>query len=208
MFNLNHLNESQLNFFQEIENIGASHAATALSALLDRPILVRVSNARFCEFSNIADILKGPENLVVSLLVEMAGDLSGYILLILDAQDAKDLSASVIQTMGLDLEETTEFLTNMQQSALLEVANILSGSYLTALSSLTGLRTESSIPRLAIDMAGAIMNLPAVTYGEYGDVVLFLETAFQDRDRCFAGHFFLVPDVLSFSILLKTMGIE
>lgn len=207
-YNLNDLNASQLDFFQEIENIGASHAATALSTLLNQPITLRVPNVEFCEFDHIADILDGPETLVVSLLVEMSGDLTGFILLVQKAEDARELSVSVVETMGMEVEESEALLTELQESALKEVANILSGAYLTALSQLTGLTIDSSVPKMVIDMAGAVMNLPAATYGEYGDIVLFMETEFQNRDEVLSGHFFLIPDIESFYVLMKTMGME
>lgn len=208
MYNLNELNESQLDFFKEVENIGASHAATALSNMLNQSISLRVPNVRFCEFNNISDMLGGPENLVTSMLVEMHGDMTGFILLVQDAQDARDLSQAIIRAMGMPEEEDAgeEILSEMQRSALMEVANILSGSYLTAISTLTGLTIDSSVPKLVIDMAGAVMNLPAATYGEYGDIVLFMETEFEDAAKFISGHFFLVPDVESFYKLMKTMG--
>lgn len=210
MINLSELNESHLDFFKEMENIGASHAATALSNMLGKPVHLRVPSVKFYEFSEIAGMLGGAENLVVSVLVEMTDDLTGFILLVQDAQDAKDLSNTIITSMGMEPEESDEFLTEMQISSLMEVSNILSGSYLSAISSLTGLFVNASVPRMVIDMAGAIMNLPAATYGEYGDVVLFLETEFVDAgsEKSLNGHFMLVPDVNSFSVLLKTMGIE
>ncbi len=210
MINLNQLNATHLDFFKEMENIGASHAATALSTLLGRPISLRVPNVRFYEFAHISDLLGGPENLVVSLLVEMNGDLSGFILLVQSADDAQALSSSIVEAMGLEAEKSDELLSELQRSALEEVSNILSGAYLNAIAELTGLSIANSIPRMVIDMAGAVMNLPAATYGEYGDVILFLETEFIDSDnqKSLNGHFLLVPDVASFSVLLRTMGIE
>lgn len=190
MFNISELNASQLDFFQELENIGASHAATALSNMLGQPISLQVSKAQFCEFNNICDILSGPETLVVALLVEMTGELNGYILLVLKADDARDLSISVIKAMGIADEQSDTFLTELQQSAILEVANILSGSYMTAMSRLTDLSVNCAVPKMVIDMAGAVMNLPMSTYGEFGDLVLFLETEFHDLDKCISGHFF------------------
>lgn len=211
MINLNALNDAHLDFFKELESIGAGHAATALSNMLGNDILLRVPSVNFYEFSTVSDKLGGPENLVVSVLVEMTGDLTGFILLVQDAADACALSNTVIEAMGMSPEESGELLTEMQVSCLMEVSNILSGSYLSAISDLTGLHINAEVPRMVIDMAGAVMNLPAATYGEYGDVVLFLETEFVDKEtrkKSLNGHFMLVPDVQSFATLLETMGIE
>ncbi|MDR1619354.1 MAG: chemotaxis protein CheC [Clostridiales bacterium] len=210
MKNLSQLNAEHLDFFMEIENIGASHAATALSTLLGRPVKVRVPKVKFLEFAEVNAVLGGPENLIVSLLVEMSGDLNGFILLAQDALEAKKMSAAIVRSMGMEIEDTGELLTGLQESALNEVANILSGAYLNALSELTGLSTSKSVPKMVIDMAGAIMNLPAAIYGAYGDVVLLMETEFVDTggDGNLNGHFLMVPDVESFHIMLSSMGID
>ncbi|MDD5016668.1 MAG: chemotaxis protein CheC [Eubacteriales bacterium] len=205
MFDICNIKKNELDFFQELENIGASHAATALSVMLGRTISLRVPCVQFCEYKKICDILKGPENLVAGLLVGISDDLNGFILLVLDNDDAYNLSGSVISDIeagapGSDFSE-------LQTSALKEIANILIGSYITAISSLTGLKMNASVPELVIDMAGAIMNLLTSAYGEYGDAVLFLETEFVDEAQSIFGHFFLIPDVNSYKILIEKMGI-
>lgn len=206
MFDINNLNQSHLDFFQELENIGASHAATALSVMMNREISVCVPCAKFCEFGEITAIMRGPENVVVGLLVGISDDVNGFILLVLDLDDARLLSNTVLGDLSDEATEDAEF-SEMQISALHEVANILIGSYITAISTLTGLRINASVPELVVDMAGAVMNLLAAAYGEYGDHVLFLETQFADQAQCIYGHFFLIPDMESYKIMMEKMGI-
>ena len=202
--NIGELNHDQLDFFRELENIGAGHAATALSTMLNQSVNIKVPRAQFCDFDKICDLLSGPENLIVAQLVEMSGDLKGFILMVQDEEAARYLCSIV--TGGLEEAPADGQYTPLQISALQEIANILTGSYITAISSLTGLFINSSVPRLVIDMAGAVMNLPAIAYGEYGDQVLFLETEYHDSERSVLGHFFLIPDVESYKNLLRKMG--
>lgn len=206
MLDIRSFNEEHLDFFQELENVGVSHAATALSVMLDREISIRVPKVQLCEYSEIPGILKGPENLVAALLIEISIDISGYILLVLDKKDAISLTNSLLGGMIEDEEESTE-LSEMQVSALKEASNILIGSYITAISTLTGLTIDASVPNLVVDMAGAVMGLIATAYGQYGDAALFLETEFVDKVDSLYGHFFLIPDVASYKILLDKMGI-
>jgi chemotaxis protein CheC len=98
-------------------------------------------------------------------------------------------------------------LSEMQISALKEISNILIGSYLSAISSLTGFTVNASVPELVIDMAGAIMNLLVSAYGEYGDGVLFMETEFVTAAQSIFGRFFLIPDVDSYNRLMAQMGL-
>jgi chemotaxis protein CheC len=205
MFDINNMNQTYLDFFQELENIGASHAATALSVMMDREISVCVPRAQFCELGEITAIMHGPENVVAGLLVGISDDVNGFILLVLDWADARTLTNTVLGESTNKPDEGEEF-SEMQISALHEVANILIGSYITAISTLTGLRINASVPELVIDMAGAVMNLLAAAYGEYGDHVLFLETKFADQLQCIYGHFFLIPDIESYKSLMEKMG--
>lgn len=202
------ISADQLDFFKELENIGAGHAVTALASMLDRPIGLNVPTATLCDFKTITGLLGGPETLVAGLLVGMEQDLTGSILFVLSMQDASDLAASVIRAMGVEDAFESGALTDMQQSALTELANILCGSYINAVGELTGLSIHCSVPCLVIDMAAAIMNLPAAVYGQYSDSVLLLETVFTDDDREITGHFFLIPDVESHRILMQKMGLD
>lgn len=205
MFDIYSLKKDELDFFREMENIGVSHAATALSVMLDRNISIRIPKVQFCTYNNICDILSGPENIVAGLLVGISIDLDGYVLLVLDKEDAYSLTKTLLD--GMDCGESSDNFSEMQTSALKEVGNILIGSYITAISELTGLMINVSTPDLVFDMAGAVMNLLATTYGEYSDAVLFLETEFIDKLSSIKGHFFLIPDTESYNRLIKKMGI-
>jgi chemotaxis protein CheC len=207
MFDINNVNQTTLDFFREIENIGAGHAATALSMMTGRQIIISVPRAQLCGYNEITHIMNGPENVVVGLLVGISDDLRGFILLVLDLKDARVLVSTLLGEPMENVSEDGEF-SEMQVSALREVANILIGSYITAISELTGLRINASVPELVVDMAGAVMNLLAAAYGEYGDHVLFLETRFSDQGQSLYGHFFLMPDIESYQTLFTKMGIS
>ncbi len=207
MFDINKIEKNEMDFFQELENIGASHAATALSVMLGHKITLKVPNIRFCEFTKMCDILNGPENLVAGLLVCISDDLNGFILLVLDKDDAYKLTNSIIGSAEKP-DTGSEQFSELQISALKELANILIGSYITAICELTGLKINASVPNLVFDMAGAVMNLVASAYGQYGDAVLLLETEFIDKSESLFGHFFLIPDIESYKILIERMDIS
>ena len=95
----------------------------------------------------------------------------------------------------------------MDESALMEVGNILAGSYLNAFYSFTGISMLPSVPALAVDMAGAILNAVLVQLGEMGDHALLIETNFVADDRSIKGHFFLVPDPGSLSCIMDAVGV-
>lgn len=202
MIDLNNM-DNHLDFFKELENIGAGHAATALSVMLSHQVSIKVPRAQFCEYSQICEILHGAENVVAGLLVGISGDLNGFILLVMEENDARKITDMILGDMGDGLPEADK--QEMHISAMKEMANILIGSYITAISSLTGLVIDASVPDLVLDMAGAVMNLVAVVYGEIGDRILSMETEFIEDSNSLYGHFFLIPDVESYKSLISKM---
>ena len=197
-----------LDVFKEIGNIGAGHAASALAGLLDRRITMSVPEASVVPFSEIVEVLDGPETLVAGVLIDVSGDLNGYILLLLGMKDAMSMLAHALEEPERDTTDPGFDLTEMERDALLEIANILVGSFLSAFSSFSGLGATPSVPQLSIDMLGAILSIATIEYGQIGDSVLFLKTKFNDCEGEINGHFFLIPDYSSYKMLLNALGLE
>ena len=201
------VNEIQLDFLKELENIGAANAATALASMLNRPMDIRVPKAWFCSLEDMGTLMGDAEQIMTGSLVEMSGDINGAILFVQPLEDAIFMSNMLIELLGVENDKTIPFPSELQHSALMEIANILCCSYINAIASLTGLSINSSVPRLVIDMAGALMNLPAAMYGAFGDTVLMLETVLVDADKYMSGRFFLMPDVESQTLMIQKMGL-
>ena len=103
------------------------------------------------------------------------------------------------------LDDMSDF-GEMELSALKEIGNIIAGSYLSAISSMTNMTITSSIPYLCIDMAGAILSVPAIQFGKYGDKALLIQTEFGD-DVMIDGYFILIPEMDSYEKILRSLGI-
>ena len=197
-----------LDVFKEIGNIGAGHAASALATLLDRRISMSVPEASVLPFGDIVEVLDGPETLVTGVLIDVSGDMEGYILLLLGMNDAMSMVSEALSEPMRDTSAPDFELNELEKDTLLEIANILVGSFLSAITSFSGLGATPSVPQLAIDMLGAILSIALVQYGEIGDSVLFLKTQFNDLAGDINGHFFLIPDYNSYKMLLNALGLE
>ena len=196
------LNSFHLDVLKEIGNIGAGNAATALAKLLNKKVEMKVPQIRIMGFSEVNEVLGGAETPVVGILLAVLGDISGNILFVLE-QSAANTLVNILMSKKPDEEMEYNEIT---LSALKEIGNILTSSYLSALSALTGLTIKPDVPALAIDMAGAILSVPAIEFGKTTDTVLYIETEFiEGKDRVI-GDFFLVPDTESYIRLLDTLG--
>ena len=196
------LNTMMLDILGEIGNIGSGNAATALASMLSKRIDMNVPLVRVLEFKNVAEVLGGEERLVVGIYLELNDDVKGNIMFILDLESAINLT-----NMLLNRGNEGKGLDEMAMSALSEVGNILASSYVNSLSALTGLKISVSVPSLAVDMAAAILSVPAIQFGYIADQVLFIETVFEEGDKSVKGNLFLLPDMNSFEKILSSLGV-
>ena len=197
-----------LDVFKEIGNIGAGNAASALAGLLNRRITMSVPEASVVPFNTIVNVMEGPETLVAGVLIDMSGDLNGYVLLLLGMKDAMSMVAQALDEPVRDTSVEGFTLSDIELDTITEVGNILVGSFLAAITSFTGLSATPSVPQISIDMLGAIVSIAVIEYGKIGDSVLFLKTHFNDMEGENAGHFFLIPDYNSYRMLIKSLGLE
>lgn len=198
---LDSMNSVILDVLKEIGNIGAGNAATALAKMLNKKIDMNVPKANVLDFSDVPELLGGAESLVCSVLFKIEGDLNGSIMFLLDIKSSKNLINLLMNGYG------SSTIDDFAKSALNEIGNILSGAYVSSLSALTGLNLKISIPSLAIDMAGAILSVPAIQFGQVSDKILIIETEFLEGNDNVSGYFLLIPDYDSYDILLKSLGV-
>lgn len=198
-----HNAEFKMDVLREVGNIGAGHAATALSRLLDKPIDMAVPKVSFIPFEDIADRVGGAEEVVVAIFLRVEGEAPGNMFFLMSQNQARLLLQGLLH---FDLSEGPDY-TEMEMSALSEIGNILAGSYLSSLADLTGLPLSPTVPAIAVDMAGAILSYGLVQFGTMGDEALLIDTTFLEDDRRAEGHFFFIPDPESFERLFRALGV-
>jgi len=194
----------QLDALKEIGNVGAGNSATALSQLINRKIDMTVPQIAIMPLGDVPDVVGGPDAMVAGVFLRVYGPAPSSILFLLPRDSA---FALVDMLMGRE-QGTTTSLNSMDESALMEIGNILAGAYLNALSHFTKLTLLPSIPSLAMDMAGAILSVILIQLGEMGDHALVIETEFTTENDGVKGHFFLIPDPGSLSTILAAIGVK
>ncbi len=175
---------------KEIANIGSGTAAGSLASLLKDKITMTVPEVDTPEFKNLPDILNGADKIVASVLVKISGDIKGMMMYIMDEHSACTLTNQLLKKNNKTLYDFGE----MELSVITEIGNILTSSYLTSLSSLLKFKIAKSVPYLSIDMAGAVLSVPAIEFGKVGDTVLLIKSTLKDDKYNMSGFFILIPD--------------
>lgn len=202
MTDINRFKEFQMDVLKEIGNIGSGNATTALSQLLNRPVNMSVPSVQILNFTEVTEIYGGAEEVVIGIYLRVVGDAAGNMFFLISQQSGKKLLRNLV---GLDVESDDHF-SEMELSALSEIGNILTGSYLSSLSDFTHLSMIPTVPSLSIDMAGAILSYGLIQYGKMGDQALFIDTMFLEGEHEIEGHFFLIPDPDSIGIIFNALG--
>lgn len=206
MEDVRNLKALQLDALREVANIGAGHAATALSQLTDRTIMISVPEISVSRLEDVPDLVGDVDDPIVAILMHMLGDLTGRTLLFMPENDAKVL-CDLIQNRELG---TTVAFGEFEESSLREAANILAGAYLNALAEFLGMMLLPSVPNLVVDLAGAVLTTAYLNFGQDRDFVLCVHTDldFRDEGRHLSGQFLLLPDVASLKAIFDAVRID
>ncbi len=189
------LKEPQLDAIREVANIGAGHAATALSGMTNRKIMITVPRVFIRPLEEACDLVGAPDAVVAAVLMHMMGDLTGRSMVLFPEAAAHTLCDFLFRRpIG-----TTRALGDMEHSGLKEAGNILASAYLNALSDFMGMMLVPSVPSLVIDLSGAVLTTAQVNFAHDRDYALCVETAFRvdGSQESLGGHFLLLPDVSS-----------
>lgn len=203
MENYNHLTDYQYSVLSEIGNIGAGNAATALSHILADKVMMSVPKLQVIDTAEMTTILGGPENEMVGILVNMTQDIKGMLLFLLDKEFICRLVNVLLNKNILEFED----ITGIDLSAIMEIGNILAGSYVTAISAMTDLNIRLSTPQIAIDMVGAILSYPAAQFGVMGDTLLYIEENFLSGESKIKSHLLIMPELTSLETILKSLEV-
>jgi chemotaxis protein CheC len=200
------LKELQLDALKEVANIGAGHAATALSQLTDRRIMINVPEIEITRLEDVPQTFGDPEAVVAAVLMHVLGDLTGRTLLLLPEENARLLCDLLLRRPA----GTTETIGPLEESSLKEAGNILAGAYLNALSDFMGMMLLPSVPSLVVDLSGAVLTTAFLNFGQDRDFVFCVETNFHftEAGRALSGYFLLLPDLASLRAIFEAIRLS
>ena len=181
---------------RELGSIGAGQAANVFAQLVGRPIRMHVPAVRGRSTRPLAHELKAWDT---GIFFEVEGGLGGLVAVFFSIRSRDNLLRIMVGERGAldeptpeEKEEGTAALRREEESALREVGNILASSVVSAIADALGTRVLPSIPTLAVEGAGAVLQSLLSARGS--DAGLRIETEIFDSDgelRCLV---VLVPD--------------
>ncbi len=195
--------EQYVDALKEIGSIGIGNAVTALAHFLSIKVNITVPKAMFVPIEGIFDVIGNVEAPAAAVVQRVEGDLSGTLMFFFPKQNALELVTRLLEAPPGSIQEIDE----MGQSVLMEVGNILTGSFLTAISGMTRLTIVPAVPMFTFDMLGSIISSSLLCTGMVEDIVLLIETEIFAEEHLVSGDFAFFFDVGSLGTLFKRLGL-
>lgn len=199
------LSALQSDALREMGNIGSGHAATALSKLLNETVMLDIPKVRILTVEELANemTVQKPDPVMVGIFQKIYGKVNGSILITLP----REHSFKLVDIMANRSKGETKLLGIMEVSILEEVGNILTGSYLTALSNLTGLVLLPSVPTAVVDSLSSLLDRVMTNTEGKATRAILIETGMSVLMLDLLGCVYLFPTVESIQVIFDSLGL-
>ena len=198
------MNLQELDVMKEISSIGTSHAATALSKLLQKEVRITIPEISILSYEETVDRIGHMEELVAATLVQMKNEVEGLMLFIFKMDLANAVLGKLLERHYQSFEELDE----MDFSALEEIGNIIICSYVNAFTQLVGVEIDLSVPSSTINMLGGILTVPIAEYGYETDKLMYINAEFIMDGEKLSDGVLMLPDIKSLNSILEKLGIS
>jgi chemotaxis protein CheC len=197
------MNGLGLDLIREIGSIGTGNAATALSSMLGKTVRMALPDVQILGYNEAIKFLGDPEEIVAAILVKMSGEINGLMLFILKLDFINEVLNSV---MHEEIEDYYQ-LNVLETSALEEIGNIIISSYVNAMSTLSNVTINLSVPDTAVNMLGGILSVPMVEFGYQTDKMMMISGQFIIGGKVLHSDLLMMPDIESLNYLMEKLGI-
>ncbi len=196
------LNEMQRDALQEVANIGASHAATSLSKMVNKPIQVGIPRIDVVPIEKSIEAVPQTDP-VIGVFLQMSQETPLYVMVLLSKQSAFYLANLLLNQP----EETRDDFSEMEESALMEVSNVMMSSFFDSITQLINVPMIPGPPVIAFDMPAAILDYALIKVGSVANQVLLFETAVSEEGiNTFDVNMFLIPEPQTIDLILEKLG--
>jgi chemotaxis protein CheC len=200
----NDINDIHIDCLREIANIGSGNSASSLSKMLGKPVNIAIPEIGIMPFNDACTALGGVETIMVGTLLMLKNGINGMMMFLLPVPAACDL---VNLLAGTDIKGYEE-IDEMGFSAINEISNIMSATFVGAIADMIGSQIDISPPDAALDMLGSIMSVPSIYFAHISDTLLLIRNELEISGKKASANVLLLPDIPSLDKLMKSLGLD
>jgi len=197
------MNLQELDVMREIGSIGTSHAATALSKMLQKEIRITIPQVSILGYDEAVNRIGNVEEIVAATLVKMEKDVDGLMLFLFNLDFANTVLEKFLGKHFSSFEEMDE----LAYSGLAEIGNIIICSYVNSFTKLIGVDIDLSVPSSTVNMLGGILTVPMAEYGYQTDKLMYCNADFVMDGKKLSAWLLMLPDIRSLNDILNKIGV-
>ena len=198
------INDMHIDVLREIANIGSASAATSLSKMIGQKVDISIPGISINGFNETYAALGGADAIMVGTLLFFSGSINGMMMFLLPI----DISCEMVNMlMATDIKSHDE-IDEIGFSAISELSNIMSASFVGAIDRMTGLPIDISPPEATLDMLGSIMSVPSIYFAHISDKLLLIQNELEIEGKKARANVIMLPDMPSLEKLMTSLGIE
>jgi len=190
-------NEMELDALKELGNIGAGHAATSLSQLLNRTIEISVPRVNVVEIPNVLKALnRKPDEIITSVVTKLneIDKVVGFLFFIFP----NNVDKKIAEIMMVEEE--------MRDSALTEIGNILASSFCNALAEFLNIVLMPTPPNLVKDYILSVLDELLAQIATKSNYLIIFETQLKDENNTVTLDIILVPSETLMNYIRKAIS--
>lgn len=195
------MSDKELDIIREVASIGTGYAATSLAGLIGEQVRMTIPEINLLEFDKTVERLGDPEEGIAAVLMRISGELEGMMLFLLRL----DFINAVIGKMLGHTIQGYEELSGLEISAVTEIGNIIISSYTNALSTLSGIKIDLSVPCVSVNMLGGILSVPMSQLGYVTDKLMIIDGQLKINEQKLNSTLLMLPDADSLDRLMKKL---
>jgi chemotaxis protein CheC len=188
------LSEFQLDGLQEVGNIGAGHAAIALTQFLNRSTYMSIPRVALDKIQNVNTFVKMPFDQELAIVsVTTVSDLIYTLLVFIDKDSVKQIIDLMAKKQDSDEEMDTLKLSPLYLSLIKETGSILLLKYVEALNYFLKVNSFPSPPKIRIGTLGSIAEFELSDISQELSKILFIECDIFTSERSISVDLAIVP---------------
>jgi len=193
----------ELDVMREISSIGTSHAATALSKMLQKEIRISIPQVSILGYNEALARIGNAEEIVAATLVKMDQDVEGLMLFLFNL----DFADTILEPLLGQRYSSFEEMDQLAYSALEEIGNIIICSYINAFTKLVDVDIKLSVPSSTVNMLGGVLTVPIAEYGYETDKLMYFNADFVMDGKQLSDWLLMLPDIKSLNAILEKLGV-
>jgi chemotaxis protein CheC len=167
------ITNNELEKFKKIINNCIKDQAASLAILLGEPITPNILTVKEDTFSKIEQYVPAASKEVYAVYIKCEGDFKIDFIFFSPTKEVDKLIYGLVRKK---LQNNP-----LERSSIIETGNILAGSFLNSLYSITGLQTRQSLPGLCIDLLMPLLEVPIADIAKSSDKVILVDIGFDSK---------------------------